>query len=295
MTAWSNVTLAVEAMQQGASDFVQKPWDNPRLLSIVRAQTELGRARRCAARREARQRQDLELAAQVQRQLLPQDCPAIATLDCHAQCTPAGAVGGDYFDFIPLDEDRTAITVGDVAGKGVAAALLMTSVQALLRSRAVECGTAVERLIAETNTRLSAMIPANKYATLFYAVYSNRLRTLTYVNAGHNPPLLLRATGTVERLSIGGPVLGIFPDATYEAGTATLMMGDRLVMYTDGVTEALDDVDEEFGEERLVAAASAIGARDSRTVHASIVQAHATFTGDAPLRDDMTLLIAVGR
>ena len=116
MTAWSNVALAVEAMQQGASDFVQKPWDNPRLLSIVRTQTELGRARRCTARRDARQRQDLELAAQVQRQLLPQHGPAIGTLDCHAQCTPAGAVGGDYFDFIRLEEDRSAIAVGDVAG-----------------------------------------------------------------------------------------------------------------------------------------------------------------------------------
>lgn len=295
MTAWSNVALAVEAMQQGASDFVQKPWDNPRLLSIVRTQTELGRARRGAAWRDARQRQDLELAAQVQRQLLPQDCPAIATLDCHAQCTPAGAVGGDYFDFIPIDDDRTAITVGDVSGKGVAAALLMTSVQALLRSRAVECGTAVERLIAETNTRLSATIPANKYATLFYGVYSDRRRSLTYVNAGHNPPLLLRTTGIVERLSVGGPMLGMFPEAHYSAGTAMITTGDRLVIYTDGVTEALDEQGEEYAEERLVAAASAAGPLDGRTVHASILQAHAAFSGEVPLRDDMTLLIAVGR
>ena len=126
-------------------------------------------------------------------------------------------------------------------------------------------------------------------------MYSNRLRTLTYVNAGHNPPLLLRATGTVERLSVGGPVLGMFRDASYAAGAATMMTGDRLVMYTDGVTEAFDDGDEEFGEDRLVVAASVAGPLDGRTVHASIVQAHAAFTGDAPLRDDLTLLIAVGR
>jgi sigma-B regulation protein RsbU (phosphoserine phosphatase) len=314
MTAWSNVALAVEAMQQGACDFVEKPWDNARVLSIVRTQSALGRAHRRAVQLEAQQRQDLELAAQIQRQLLPQECPAIGTLDCHARCAPAGAVGGDYFDFIRVDDDRMAIAVGDVAGKGVAAALLMTSLQALLRSRAAECGDDVARLIRETNERLCATIPANKYATLFYGVYSDRERSLTYVNAGHNPPLLRRTTAeagpgfnraadvgpgfsradSIEWLSTGGPVVGMFADAAFAAGKVTLEPGDRLLVYTDGVTEALDAAGEEFGEDRLVAAMAA-GAADAAALHAAVSRALAAFTDGVPLRDDTTLLVAVAR
>jgi phosphoserine phosphatase RsbU/P len=295
MTAWSNVPLAVEAMQYGACDFIQKPWENDRLLSIIRTQTALGRARRHAAAVEARQRQDLELAAQVQRQLLPQHCPAFATLDCSARCTPAGSVGGDYFDFISLDEDRTALAVGDVAGKGVAAALLMTSLQALLRSHTAVCGDDLSQLIDDTNQRLIETIPANKYATLFYAVYSEATRSLTYVNAGHNPPLLIRTAGCVERLTEGGPIVGLFPGAVYRSGRVSLTSGDRLVVYTDGVTEAVNHFDEEFGEDRLRMAATDRAVSNADSLHAEIMAAHIAFVGDAPARDDLTLLVAIAR
>jgi phosphoserine phosphatase RsbU/P len=294
MTAWSNVALAVEAMRRGACDFVQKPWDNARLLSIVRTQTELGRAVRHAAAVDLQQRQDLELAAQVQRELLPRHPPAIATLDCAASCTPAGVVGGDYFDFIRIDQTRMAIALGDVAGKGVAAALLMTSLQAMLRSRAAECGGDVPRLITDTNARLCAMIPENKYATLFYGAYCDRERTLTYVNAGHNPALLIRAAGAVERLSTGGAVLGMFPDGAFSAATVGLERGDRLVIYSDGVTEALNEAGDEFGEDRLLAAASG-PAPDATAIHGAALREHAAFCGDAPRRDDMTLLVTLSR
>lgn len=294
MTAWSTVTLAVEAMQRGARDFVQKPWDNQRLLNIVRTQFELGRASRRAAALETTQKHDLELASLVQRHLLPRQCPAIATLECSAGCTPAGVVGGDYFDFIALGPHRTGIAVGDVSGKGVAAALLMASLQGTLRSLAAGYGISIRELMVETNGRLFGTIPANKYATLFYGVYCDDRRSLVYANAGHNPPFLLRACGTVERLTEGGPVLGLFEDVSFTPATVQFEPGDRLLLYTDGVTEAANGDDEEFGDERLIAAAlcspdGADGVRDS------VLQAHARFTGDAPRADDLTLVVAVAR
>jgi len=291
MTAWSTVTLAVEAMQRGACDFIQKPWDNYRLLNIVRVQSELGRASRRAALLELKQRQDLELASQVQRHLLPHHCPEFATLDCSARCTQAGVLGGDYFDFIRVDDDRTAIAVGDVSGKGVAAALLMTSLQALLRSRAAASGSDVRQLLVETNGRLFGTIPANKYATLFYGVYSESDRSLVYVNAGHNPPILVRAGGVVERLAAGGPVLGLFQDVAFTADRVALSPGDRLVLYTDGVTEALDDQGGEFGEERLTGAAVA-ATGSAVSIQQRVLDAHAAFVGEALPTDDMTLLVA---
>jgi sigma-B regulation protein RsbU (phosphoserine phosphatase) len=294
MTAWSTVTLAVEAMQRGARDFVQKPWDNHRLLNIVRTQFELGRASRRAAALETTQRHDLELASQVQRHLLPRQCPEIQTLMCSAGCTPAGVVGGDYFDFIQVGHHRTGIAVGDVSGKGVAAALLMASLQGTLRSLAASYGSNLHELMVETNGRLFGTIPANKYATLFYAVYCDDRRSLIYANAGHNPPLVLRASGPVERLTEGGPVLGLFEEVTFTAGTVQLAPGDRLLLYTDGVTEALNGDDEEFGDERLIAAAADCPG-DADAVRDAVLRAHATFTADAPRTDDMTLVVAVAR
>jgi sigma-B regulation protein RsbU (phosphoserine phosphatase) len=295
MTAWSTVALAVEAMQQGARDFIQKPWDNHRLLAIVRTQAELGRASRRAAILEHQQKLDLELASQVQRQLLPRECPDLLTLDCYAHCMPMGVVGGDYFDFIRIDENRIGVTIGDVAGKGVAAALVMASLQALLRSRATTCGDRVCQLMVETNQGLYGTIPANKYATLFYGVYREDQRSLTYVNAGHNPPLVIRSTGQVERLSDGGPVLGLFPVVSFVAGETRFESGDRLVLYTDGLTEALNEDGEEFGEVRLIAAATATAARDAASTRMSILNAHAAFAQSAPRTDDLTMLVAGAR
>jgi sigma-B regulation protein RsbU (phosphoserine phosphatase) len=293
MTAWSTVTLAVEAMQRGARDFIQKPWDNQRLLTIVRTQSALGRASRRTALLETRQKQDLDLASQVQQHLLPHRCPDIATLACSAGCTPAGVVGGDYYDFIGIDRDRTGIAIGDVSGKGVAAALLMASLQGLLRSMAPGCAVAVERLLIETNRRLVGTIPANKYATLFYGVYSAAQRSLVYANAGHNPPIVLRASGRVECLTDGGPVLGLFDDVAFATGTLHLAAGDRLLLYTDGVTETRNADGEEFGDERMVgAAAHADG--DAAAIRDAVLAAQARFIGDAPRSDDMTLVVAVG-
>jgi len=294
MTAWSTVTLAVEAMQRGARDFVQKPWDNQRLLHVVRTQFELGRASRRAAALETTQRHDLALASLVQRHLLPRQCPEIATLECSAGCTPAGVVGGDYFDFIALAPHLTGIAVGDVSGKGVASALLMASLQGTLRSLAASYGSHIRELMVETNGRLFGAIPANKYASLFYGVYCDERRALAYANAGHNPPFLLRTTGAVDRLAAGGPVLGLFGEVSFTAATVQLEPGDRLLLYTDGVTEALNDEGEEFGDDRLIAASlRARGGADA--VRDAVLEAHASFTGDAPRSDDMTLVVAVAR
>ncbi len=294
MTAWSTVTLAVEAMQRGARDFIQKPWDNQRLLTIVRTQSELGRASRRAAILETKQKQDLELASQVQRHLLPHRCPDISTLACSAGCTPAGVVGGDYYDFIGIDGDRTGIAVGDVSGKGVAAALLMASLQGLLRSLAPGCGASIDRLLVETNRRLFGTIPSNKYATLFYGVYSETGRSLVYANAGHNPPIVLRAEGEIERLTSGGPVLGLFGEVLFTTGVLHLGQGDRLLLYTDGVTEALSESGEEFGEDRLVAAARGSDG-NATAIRDAVLSAHASFMNGTPRADDLTLLVACSR
>jgi len=294
MTAWSTVALAVAAMQRGACDFVQKPWDNYRVVNIVRTQAELGRAARRAALLELKQQQDLELASRVQRHLLPHQSPEFATLDCSAQCTQAGVLGGDYFDFIRVDDDCTAIAVGDVSGKGVAAALLMTSLQALLRSRAAAAARDVRQLLLETNRRLFGTIPANKYATLFYSVYSESERSFTYVNAGHNPPIVVRRHGGVERLGAGGPVLGLFQDVEFSADEVCLRPGDRLALYTDGVTDALDYQGDEFGEDRVIEALVRADGNSASILHA-VLEAQATFIGAAPPADDMTFLVACGR
>jgi sigma-B regulation protein RsbU (phosphoserine phosphatase) len=203
-------------------------------------------------------------------------------------------VGGDYYDFIGLDGDRTGIAVGDVSGKGVAAALLMASLQGLLRSLAPTRGDAIDDLLIETNRRLFGTIPSNKYSTLVYGVYSNAVRSLAYANAGHNPPILLRAGGRVERLTCGGPVLGLFDRVTFTVGAVHLEQGDRLLLYTDGVTEAVNTAGEEFGDERLFAAAG-IASGNATAIRDAILDAHATFTGEATRFDDLTLLVAVGR
>jgi sigma-B regulation protein RsbU (phosphoserine phosphatase) len=196
---------------------------------------------------------DIQLAAEVQKRLLPDKPPATAAVTLAGISLPARSVGGDYYDFFDLGNQRIGIALADVAGKGVAAALIMSVVQASLRILATEENVSLATLAARMNRFLHRSTGSNAYATFFYAQIDERLRQLRYVNAGHNPPCLLRCSAdqSIEELPAGGTVIGLFPQTSYEEGVLDLQPGDVLIAFTDGVTEALNPSEEEFGDERL--------------------------------------------
>lgn len=248
MTAWGNIPLAVEAMRRGACDFIEKPWDNGRLLSTVRSHVN-GLNRMPSGLAAAR---DMEVARTVQRKLLPQTTPRLATLDYAGRCIPAGHVGGDYYDYLPLGDGSIGFVVADVSGKGVSAAILMACLQAHFRSQPAETFTNLPLLFRKLNERFYESSPSEHYATAFFARYTDRSRMLEFVNCGHNPPILMRANGDVERLEATATVLGLFPRWNSSVATRCLAPGDNLLIFSDGVIEACDERDEQFGEERLI-------------------------------------------
>ena len=210
--------------------------------------------RALAERAEAERRvtQELEIAMQVQARLFPQDLPPLRTLDYAGTCRQARQVGGDYYDFLATGQERLCLVVGDVAGKGIAAALLMANLQANLRS---QCAVALDepaQLMQSVNRLFCENTPENAYATFFFSEYSDRTGRLRYANCGHLPALLVRATGNVERLESTATVLGRFPLWECSIGETSLSVGDTLALYTDGVTEAGSPDGEEFGEQRLL-------------------------------------------
>jgi len=244
------------------------------------------------ARREKINR-EIEIAREVQERLFPQRLPEIAGLDYFGLCRTALGVGGDYYDFLPLPEGKLGIALGDVSGKGIAAALTMASLQASLRADAMRAGDNLAGLIARVNMMLYDASTVDRYATLFYALYDPATRRLTYVNAGHCPPILLRANPgrRVERLDKGGTVVGLVPDMAYEQAQADLCPGDLLVIYTDGFSEAMSPKLEEWGEKRLLEAIQSCDGLPSKDAIQHIMQAANAFAAGAPQSDDMTLVI----
>ena len=256
LTAWGSVELAVEAMHRGVRDFVQKPWDNSQLLRSLRTQIELGRKRRQQKRLEAENQsvnhhlqQELTDSQEIQEALLPQELPAIEGIEIAVAWKPARAVSGDYFDVIKFSDRHTAICVADVAGKGMPAALMMSNMQAVLKSCASDI-VAPADLCARVNSVMCHNIVSHRFISCFYALLDTKSRKISFSNAGHCPPTLMRE-GTCVRLKEGGPVLGIFPDRLYSQDEIELRRGDCLALYTDGVTEARNADGKEFGEERL--------------------------------------------
>jgi sigma-B regulation protein RsbU (phosphoserine phosphatase) len=235
---------------------------------------------------------DLEIAREVQERLFPQKLPEIAGLDYAGLCRPAEGVGGDYYDFLALPEGNLGVAVGDVSGKGIPAALLMASLQASLRGQAINGSADPAALMKNLNRLTYDATPSNRYATFFYAQYYSSERRLTYVNAGHNAPMLLRAAGgPVERLDTGGTVIGSFPSVVYEQGTLTLEPGDLLVAFTDGVSEAQNASDEEFGDERLLQTIERGRQVDAVELIRRIVASVDAFAAGAPQFDDLTLVV----
>lgn len=257
MTAWATVDLAVETMRRGVRDFVQKPWENPRLLQTLRKQVKHARARRTVQHRLADTRKtDAQLqcelieARELQENLLTNTDTAIAGLQVALKWQPATTVGGDYVTAFNIDDEHAALCVADVVGKSLPAALLMANFQASLKSFAAQHLSPAD-VSTQLNEVLYANIPLHKFITAFYGVVNIPERKLAFTNAGHNPPLLARVDGECVHLEAGGSVLGAFPGLHFEQGELELRRGDRLVLFTDGLTEATDPSGEQFGEQRL--------------------------------------------
>ena len=219
---------------------------------------------------------------------MPKQLPQARGCQVAAGCKPAHIVGGDYYDAILLGDSCIAIAVADVSGKGMAAALLMSNLQAIVRAFAPG-GLEPHELCARANRLIASNVAPGKYITFFYAVADLERMRLHYCNAGHNPPMLQHRDGALENLREGGPVLGVFAGAAYAGGTLALRPGDCLVVFTDGITEAMNSEQEEFGEERL-AALSRQRFNSADECHKRIMAAVARFSGGA-LQDDATVVV----
>jgi phosphoserine phosphatase RsbU/P len=233
---------------------------------------------------------ELEIAREVQQRLFPQSGPQIAGLDYAGKCRPASSVGGDYYDFVEMGDGRLGIAIGDISGKGIPAALLMASLQASLRGLAIANPPELSRLMGNLNRLIYDASPSNRYATFFYGVYNATSREFMYVNGGHNPPMIFRGND-VLRLEEGGPVVGLFGPAQYSQGVVFLEPGDTMVLFTDGVSEAMNNEEEEFDEARLVGSVrSGAGLNPSELIDHVMVDCDA-FAAGAPQHDDMTLVV----
>jgi sigma-B regulation protein RsbU (phosphoserine phosphatase) len=286
MTGWGSIDTAVEAMRRGARSFVQKPWDDTTLVEVVRREVHDGVSSR---RRDARVAREHEEARLIQRALLPAQMPAIKGCDLAATWTPAAGLGGDCYDVIGFADDRAGVSIADVVGKGLPAALLMSNLQAAVRAFA-HAAADPHDVCASVNRLLCHNIAAGKFVTFAYAVVDAGARQIRYANAGHNPPLVVRRDGTVDRLSPTGLVLGIAPDWAYTTGVVPFEAGDRLICYTDGITEAQSPDDEEFGEDRLLEAIRSVPAGRSEAVTDAINAAVSAWTRQQP-QDDATLIV----
>jgi len=250
--------------------------------------------RAAAAKLEAERRvaQELEIASEVQCRLFPQICPAISGFDYAGHCFSARAVGGDYYDFLDFGPDRLGLIIGDISGKGIAAALLMANLQANLRSQCAISLEQPDQLLRGVNQLFCQNTPAGAFATLFFADYHAPSGRLRYVNCGHLPGLLLRGSGSVERLEATGTILGAFRKWDCEIGKLTVAPGDMLALYTDGITEAFNEQGDEFGEERLLEALVRQRSLPAQSLLSTIVEEVRRFSGPREQHDDVTLIIA---
>lgn len=283
MTAWGDIGLAVDAMQRGASDFVEKPWNNDRLLKIV--------AKWAAVPRNDR---ETEHARRVQQNLLPKQASRNGAIESACRFLPAREVSGDYYDFFEQSEGHFGFVVADVSGKGVPAAMLMSNLQALFRSHVRQSPSRPTDVLAAVNAQFHESTSPESFATAFYADLDQATGQLHYVNCGHPPGFLLRANGELEELKAGALVLGAFPFWQAEPASVEMRRGDRLLVYSDGAVEAQSSLGEEFGEERLAQLFSSTGSLPPAEALNELeiaIQNHSGVT----LFDDCTLLLACVR
>ena len=290
MTAWGSVEVAVEAMRRGARDFIQKPWDNWRLLGLVRNQLERGQQ---VVRAEAEHDREMREAGDIQKRLLPRHITQIPGLDISADWKPARVLGGDYFDILRFADGSVGLCIADVEGKGVPAALVMSNLQSAVKAFATPA-MEPEQLCRRLNTIFCEDVQTERFISLCYARLEPANRRLTFTNAGHCPPLLMRANGQTEKLERGGAVLGRLPGWKYEQGEVTLGANDVLVLFTDGVTEAENSEQQEFGEERLTACVRSCGEMTAAGLQRELLAQVAKHCGNR-FHDDATLMIVAVR
>jgi sigma-B regulation protein RsbU (phosphoserine phosphatase) len=254
------------------------------------------------ATEKERMQAELEIAREVQNQLYPKSVPALQRLELRAQCAPARLVSGDYYDYQLLMDSSAVVAIGDVAGKGISAALLMATLQSSLRTQVRACLERARRgemalelsashLVRQLNEQLFTDTSPEKYATFYFAIYDDASGLLTYTNAGHLPPVLVRH-GRASLLDVNGMVVGAFPFAQYGESQLQLETDDLLVCYTDGVTEPENEYGEMFGEQRLIEVVLQNAERDTDRIINAVVDAVHHWTGSPDLQDDMTLLVA---
>jgi sigma-B regulation protein RsbU (phosphoserine phosphatase) len=278
MTAWGSIELAVEAMRRGAVDFVTKPWDNAVLLAIVE--------KHAGSRR--RQGTELEIAAQVQRNLFPRETARFGSLECAGTCVAARQVGGDYFDFL----GDSSFVLADVSGKGMGAALLMANLQALFRSRQEPT---ISGLLTEVNRLFHGSTAVENYATGFLGRWDEASRTLHYVNCGHPAALVVRASGDIEWLRSTATVLGMFPAWRCEEGKVSLDRGDTIITFSDGVTETRNASGEEFGDSRVATLVTACRHRTASEIATALVVAVRAHGGGSAEDDVAVVVVQVPR
>jgi sigma-B regulation protein RsbU (phosphoserine phosphatase) len=260
---------------------------------------------------QERLKSEIAIAREVQGQLFPRDAPVMKTIELMGVCHPARMVSGDYYDFVRLRDANVALAIGDVAGKGISAALLMAALQSIMRTQLTagisahaaaspggggsggHAALSARDLVSQLNKQVYANTSPEKYATFYFGLYDDDTRLLTYTNAGHLPPILMRE-GVARHLEVTGTVVGAFPFALYEEKSVELRQGDLLVAFTDGIVEPENEYGEPFGEERLVDLLVRYGQRESKEIIARIMETVEQWTGTAELFDDMTLLLARG-
>jgi len=285
--AWGGVFAFLEDPDGNA--FILAGWD-----AITR---EIEMQRKALADRlesERRAAQEGEIARQVQARLFPQSVPALPTLECAGICVQARAVGGDYYDFLNFGQGRLGLVIGDISGKGIAAALLMANLQANLRSQFAVALEDPCHFMPLVNRLFYESTADHHYATLFFAIYEDNLKRLRYANCGHMPALLLRNDGNIERLDATGTVVGLFEEWDCAIEERTLSSGDTLLLYTDGVTEACNDAGEEFGEQRLAEALLRNHALPPQAMLEQLVKEIRLFSS-VEQADDLTVIVAKWR
>jgi serine phosphatase RsbU (regulator of sigma subunit) len=283
-TAWGGAFARFEDIDRNS--FALVSFDE--VSRAVEAQRRAAAERREAERRAAH---ELEIARQVQARLFPQRLPELESLEYAGACVQTHQVGGDYYDFLDLGQARLCLVLGDIAGKGIAAALLMANLQANLRSLCAIAAEQPDQLLRSVNRLFYDNTADNAYATLFYSEFDDRTCRLRYANCGHLPGLVVQRDGTVTRLSSTAPVLGLFSEWSCSTEEIQLSHGDLFAIYSDGITEAFNQRDEEFGEERLLDVMTR--ARDQSPSHivTTVLEEVRRFSGDRQ-RDDVTFIVA---
>jgi len=271
-----------------------------RLLKSVAAQTGLALENSrltqvivSEAAQKERINRELEIAREVQERLFPQELPRIEGLDYFGACRSALDVGGDYYDFIELPENKFGIAIGDISGKGIGASLMMASLQASLRGQAIHFKSDLAGLMKQINSLVYEASTSNRYATFFYAQYEPKTKKLVYVNAGHNPPFVVRKSGEVLRLEEGGAVIGMLPPmlVNYKQGEIQLQPGDLLVGYTDGISEAMNPQEEEWSEDAMLEELKKNHEKPAVEILPYIVACADKFANGAKQHDDMTMIV----